>query len=273
LRGHNSLTQEPESIGLPCYNQGMQIQDDDLILPKTRNRTLQWLIVAGLITVLLWQMPFGGLLLYPFTILATWFHEMGHGLTALLLGGSFHKLLIYSDGSGLAYHSGGGRLTGALVAAGGLLGPPIAGAVFILSGRSERLSRRMLGLLSIMLVASTLIWVRSPFGLLILPMVAVSLMGIAWRGPGWLQPLVVQFLGVQACISTYHQLDYLFMPSAVIGGQRMSSDTGQMAEALLLPYWVWGGLIAGFSFVLLVISLWLASRAPKESPQLSRRLG
>lgn len=254
----------------------MELEDDDLIPPKARNRTLQWLIVSALITVMLWQMPFGGLMLYPFTILATWFHEMGHGLTAILLGGKFHHLEIFANGSGLAYHSGGNRLTSALVAAGGLLGPPIAGSLFILSGRSAGLSRKVMGLLAILLIASTVIWVRSGFGWLMLPMVAVSVGAIAWKGPDWLQPLVIQFLGVQACISTYHQLDYLFMNNATIDGQVMASDTGQMAEALLLPYWVWGSLIAGFSFVLLVISLWIASRPPKETAKpkltvLSRR--
>ncbi|PKL76350.1 MAG: peptidase M50, partial [Candidatus Melainabacteria bacterium HGW-Melainabacteria-1] len=59
----------------------MQI-DDELDL-KPKKKTVQWLIVAAMITVMLWQMPFGGLALYPFTILATWFHEMGHGLSAM----------------------------------------------------------------------------------------------------------------------------------------------------------------------------------------------
>lgn len=249
-----------------------EADDDDLIPPKARNRTLQWLVVAALITVMLWQMPFGGLMLYPFTILATWFHEMGHGLTALLLGGQFYKLEIFANGSGVAYHSGAGRLTSALVAAGGLLGPPIAGSLFILSGRSASLSRKVLGVLAILLIVSTVIWVRTGFGWLILPMIAVVLGAIAYKGPDWLQPMVIQFLGVQACISTYRQLDYLFMNNAQIGGQVMTSDTGHIAQALLLPYWVWGTLIAGFSFVLLLVSLWIGSRPPKETPAKSSRL-
>ena len=39
-------------------------------------------------TVALWQVPYGDTLLYPFTLLATWFHEMGHGLASMLLGRS-----------------------------------------------------------------------------------------------------------------------------------------------------------------------------------------
>jgi hypothetical protein len=86
------------------------------------------------------------------------------------------------------------------------------------------------------------------------------LLALAWKGTDWVHPLLIQFLGVQACISTYRQLDYLFMDSANINGQYMPSDTGQIAQALLLPYWLWGGLIAGISFALLAFSLWTTTR-------------
>ncbi|MCX7595352.1 MAG: M50 family metallopeptidase, partial [Fischerella sp.] len=64
-----------------------------------------WLIVAAIVTIGLWQLPAGNYILYPFSILATWFHEMGHGLMALLLGGNFQQLQIFPDGSGVATYS------------------------------------------------------------------------------------------------------------------------------------------------------------------------
>ena len=60
------------------------------------------LMGIALASVMLWQTTFGSLLLYPFTILATWFHEMGHGIAAMLTGSQFEGLLIFSDGSGVA---------------------------------------------------------------------------------------------------------------------------------------------------------------------------
>ena len=66
---------------------------------KRRAWTLAGLAVGS---ILLWQTYWGSLLLYPFTILATWFHEMGHGLAAILAGGRFEQLAIYADGSGVA---------------------------------------------------------------------------------------------------------------------------------------------------------------------------
>src|SRR4051812_46612188 len=71
--------------------------------------------------------PFGRLLLYPFTLMATWVHEMGHGVGALISGGRFEYLDVFADASGLAHvlHAPGAD---GFVCAAGLLAPPIVGA-------------------------------------------------------------------------------------------------------------------------------------------------
>ncbi|MEH1930131.1 M50 family metallopeptidase [Nostoc sp.] len=222
---------------------------------------LTWLIAAAIATALLWQLPGGDYILYPFTILATWFHEMGHGLMALLLGGQFEKLEIFSNGSGVATYgiqSSLGPIVPAIIAAAGPMGPPIAGAALILASRSFRAATLCLKILGSFLLFSTLIWVRSWFGLLAIPLLGLIILGIALKAPRWAQGFVIQFLGVQACVSTYHQLDYLFSQSA---GSFGLSDTAQMQRYLLLPYWFWGGLMAIASLVILVQSLRIAYRS------------
>ncbi|MEH2371678.1 M50 family metallopeptidase [Nostoc sp.] len=222
---------------------------------------LTWLIAAAIATALLWQLPGGDYILYPFTILATWFHEMGHGLMALLLGGQFQKLEIFSNGSGVATYgiqSSLGPIVPAIIAAAGPMGPPIAGAALILASRSFRAATLSLKILGSFLLFSTLIWVRSWFGLLAIPLLGLIILGIALKAPRWAQGFVIQFLGVQACVSTYHQLDYLFSQSA---GSLGLSDTAQMQRYLLLPYWFWGGLMAIASLVILVQSLGVAYRS------------
>jgi hypothetical protein len=105
---------------------------------------LTWLIAAAIATIVLWQLPGGAYILYPFTILATWFHEMSHGLMALLLGGQFRKLEIFGDGSGVATYAMSLSLAPigpALVAAAGPMGPPIAGSALILASRSFKTQR------------------------------------------------------------------------------------------------------------------------------------
>lgn len=221
---------------------------------------LKWLVAAAIATAVLWQIPGGNYILYPFTILATWFHEMAHGLTAALLGGNFEQLQISSDGSGFAlfsFPSSWDPIRRALVAAAGPMGPPIAGAALIIASRGFKTASLSLKILGISLLISTLIWVRSPFGFVLIPLLGVTILALGLKASRWLQGFAVQFLGVQACVSTYHQLDYLFSYSA---GPLGISDTAQIQQQLLLPYWVWGAGMAVASLIILIQSLRVAYR-------------
>ncbi|MGD1912725.1 MAG: M50 family metallopeptidase [Rivularia sp. (in: cyanobacteria)] len=217
-----------------------------------------WLIGAAVATILLWQIQYGDYILYPFSILATWFHEISHGLAAILLGGNFEQLQISADGSGFAIYSGKlflGPIGRALVAAAGPMGPPIAGAILILASRSFKTASISLKILGGFLLFSVLIWVRSIFGIIAIITLGLIILLIGLKASRWFQGFSIQFLGVQACISTYHQLDYLFTPTA---GALGLSDTGQIQRQLFLPYWFWGGVMAIASLVILVQSLRIA---------------
>lgn len=222
-------------------------------------------LLAGiaLASILLWQTAFGGLLLYPFTILATWFHEMGHGIASMLAGRGFERLLIFADGSGYAESlrpADGYRLTDALVAASGPLGPAIAGALLILSSRSPTATRNALAVLGVALLVSTLIWVRSLAGWLVLPALGIAIVLLALRGSVPWRRFAIQLIGVQAAISAWQQFDYLFSPGGNVGGELQRSDTGAIADVLLLPYWFWGAIISGAILALLWWSFRLAFR-------------
>ena len=81
------------------------------------------------------QTDIGTHALMPFSLLATWYHEMAHGLMAMLLGANFDQLVIYSNGSGFAQYSTDSQMWGissALIAAAGLI-------VILLAGLSVRL--------------------------------------------------------------------------------------------------------------------------------------
>src|SRR4051812_10626061 len=134
------------------------------------------LVVAAIAVMALDHLvPFGHLVLYPLTLLATWVHEMGHGVSALLVGGHFQELLIFSDASGLAMTAEPAGLRAALVSAGGLVGPPIAGAAILVLARGRRRAGLVLGVLTVAIALSLLIWVRSFAGWLALPPLAAVL--------------------------------------------------------------------------------------------------
>ena len=228
---------------------------------QDRRQRVVLLLGIALASILLWQTTLGSLLLYPFTILATWFHEMGHGIAAMLAGRGFERLLIFADGSGVAESmrpADGYRLTDALVAASGPLGPAIAGALLIVCSRSPAATRNALAVLGVALIVSTAVWVRSPIGWLVLPALGIAIMALALRGSVAWRSFVIQLLGVQAAISAWQQFDYLFSPGGNAGGEPHRSDTGAIADVLLLPYWFWGAAISAAILALLWGSFRLA---------------
>ncbi len=214
-------------------------------------------------SVILWQTMIGSLLLYPFTILATWFHEMGHGVAAMLTGSSFERLLIFPDGSGVAQSmrpADASGLTNALIAASGPLGPAIAGSLLIIASRADKATRAALTVVGLALIVSTVIWVRTLTGWLVLPALGIAILALAWRGSAAQQRFGIQLLGVQACISVWQQFGYLFSSGGNIGGELHRSDTSAIADALLLPYWFWGAAISAVIVVLLWRSFAIAFR-------------
>jgi hypothetical protein len=215
-------------------------------------------VVAGLVVVMLPALPFGAYIIYPFAILTTWFHEMGHGLTALVLGQRFEQLLIFANGSGVAESQVAGdapRAVLAAIAAGGPLAPSLVGALLILASAHPRLWRPVLWASAAAILLSVAIWVRSPTGLWVLPLVAAILAGVAWRAAPGFARFTLQFLGVLGAMSMLRDWGYLFTENAVINGQPILSDTGQIAAVLGLPHWLWAGLIIATSALMVGAAL------------------
>ena len=204
----------------------------------SREEHIKALVLAGAILIVLPLLPLGNLVLYPFMILSTWFHEMGHGMAAVMVGYDFERLVLFPDGSGVAESYGplrGTRLKAAISAAARRprhyrfaadhrLGPSARGAGPVPAGRCHR--------------AVDIIWVDGMTGWIVLPLIAAALVAIGLKGTPWLDRFALQLLGLQAALSMFAQWDYLLMEQADIGAA-MLSDTGQLEAALLLPHWVW----------------------------------
>ncbi|MFO6446454.1 M50 family metallopeptidase [Erythrobacter sp. NE805] len=229
-----------------------------LVTPGSQGEAIGRLVVAGLVVTMLPALPFGAYLIYPFAILTTWFHEMGHGLTALALGQHFEQLLIFANGSGVAQSAvepGASRFVSAAIAAGGPLAPSAVGALLIVASAHPKAWRAVLALSAAAILASVVIWVRSPTGWWALPLVAAILALVAWRGsPAW-QRFTLQFLGVMGAFSCLKDFDYLFTEQAVIDDQAILSDTGAIEAAIGLPHWLWAGLILALSAVMVGAAL------------------
>jgi hypothetical protein len=206
--------------------------------------------------------PFGGAILYPLTLLVTWVHEMGHGLTAALVGGSFRELAIFSDASGLALTTAAHGGPQAAVSAGGLLAPPLLGAAILAFVHTPRRARLTLAVLAGVLIASAVIWVRSVTGLIVVPLLAALLGWVAWRGlasrPHWCVVLV-QILGMVLAVDTLTRMvSYVFTEKVDIGEKQRLSDVAILAENAGGHYLLWGVLLTLVACGLLAVGLWRA---------------
>lgn len=229
-----------------------------MVEPGSQGEQVGRLLLAVVVVIFLPALPFGTYLIYPFVILTTWFHEMGHGLTAIVMGQDFQRLIIYANGSGVAeslVNADASRLTQAAIAAGGPLAPSFVGAGLILASAHRKLWRPTLITMAVAIFASVIIYVRSEVGVAVLPLVGALLVLIAWRAKDGFVRFSLQFLGVLAAMSMLRDFNYLFTEEAVIGGRRILSDTGAIEAALVLPHWFWAGAILLVSATMVALSL------------------
>jgi len=224
------------------------------------------LVAAAAVYVVAAYVPFGREALYPLMLFTTWVHEMGHGLTALILGGQFHELQIFADGSGFARASIGAPVLHAIFAAGGLLAPPIVGSILIAVVHGPRRARVALSILAAAIVLSLVIWVRSVTGWIAMPIVAIALAWTAWRGFAEhpeRRVIVAQILGVVLALDTLTRMvGYVFEKEVTVDGKVSRSDIAKVADGFGGSYILWGLLIIAIAVGLLSLALWWSWRRP-----------
>lgn len=235
--------------------------------PTSRGALLTALAISLVVS---WVVPFGRYLMYPFTLLGTWVHEMGHGLAALAVGGTFASLDVFANASGLAHTTNGPGARDAIVCAAGLLAAPLLGGAVLAFARGPRRARLVLFVLGAAMLVSLVLWVRSLAGWVSLPLVGLLVGGVARFGSPRERMLLAQFLGLRLAADTLSGADYLFARTATIDGRELPSDISRVAAALGGSYIVWGLLVAAVSSALLGAGLWAAWRRRAAAPLTSR---
>ena len=235
------------------------------------------LALALLASLLLWNLPFGGVLLYPFKVLATWLHELSHGIAMILTGAGFDHIVIYRDTSGLAYaYTSVGPFGTSIIAAAGYMGTPLWGAVLLVVTPSARAAQRALIVLAVLLVVTTILVIAPApngdrFGQWVTPALG---MGIAVCGlilPDRWRVLGAHFIAAQACVNALLDIRVLLRPSQVVDGKFAGlSDAHNMAlntfgTTKTWAVWTWAITWLVWSLGVLYIALRISGSRERRS--------
>ena len=214
-------------------------------------------MLALLASLLLWNLPFGGLVLYPFKLLATWLHEMSHGVVMVLSGAGFSHLEIFRDTSGIAFAQRGvGGVGRAAIASAGYMGAAALGAGLLVVAQTGRRARGILLGFAIALALTLLLWVRNDFGMGAVAIGALACVVVGRFAGEHVSMLVVNFVAAQACVNAVLDIRVLFRPQLVINGEVVGvSDAHNMAAASFGSAWMWAGIWLGWSFICFYVAL------------------
>lgn len=198
-------------------------------------------IVAGILCLVMAQVPGFDLVLYPLRLLTTMIHEGGHALATVISGGQVLAVTLEPDGSGLTRSLGGWR---PLILSAGYLGTIGVGCALLLASRSQRRSTLLLLVLGVAMAMLTLLFARNVLAVAMGVFWGLVLVGWALRGPRGTHGVLLAFLGIQDSLNSISDLRTLFALSLSSG---TVTDAQMMSQEMfwgLLPAPVWAILWA-----------------------------
>jgi hypothetical protein len=233
------------------------------------------LLLAAVLSIALWFIPFAEILSYPFRIFVTFIHEGGHALAALLTGNSVQSLSIAMNASGETYTTEGGMLSQMLVSSAGYLGSMTFGALLLVLIRRAVAARVVLlgsallilglttifGLLKPIFAGSWGSLSGIPFTLFAGTALAVGLFLVARFASAKVATFVVSLLAVQCVLNALLDLKTVFFLSSPFA-PAVPTDAVNMAHATGIPalFWAIIWIVAALGILSIALRLYVAIR-------------
>ena len=135
-------------------------------------------------------------LILPIKLMTVFFHELSHGLAAILTGGSIIKIELNLNQGGVCYHQGGIFL---IVASAGYLGSLLWGSGIFLTSLKKGISRRITQAIALILVITTVLWIRNIQAIAITLTTATLLFYISAKLEEKLCSIFLKFISLVSC--------------------------------------------------------------------------
>lgn len=167
----------------------------------------------------------------PFLWSETFFHELSHGIMALITGGSIKSIALDYSGAGLCVYSGGIR---PLISFSGYAGSGIWGLLVYLSvGYKARYNPAYVALFLVLIILMVLVlWAQNITSVLIMLVLASMYLGLVIKQQVYGLRLFIQFVGV------FVMLDAIRSPLYLLDS-RQYGDGAQLSQLTWVPEIVW----------------------------------
>ncbi|MEP6756109.1 MAG: M50 family metallopeptidase [Chthonomonadales bacterium] len=211
------------------------------------------LILATVVSLILWQAEGARDLLYPIRLFVTVVHEGFHALVTVLTGGRVVSITINPDTSGVTLSQGGMPFW---IFMAGYLGAALYGSCAIHLCRHRGGGRGGLIFLAATMLVIAGLWIN-PFGPDWFGFVyAVVAAGLLAAGAKWMKEstaaAIVSFLSVQVCLNAIFDLRDLLL---ITTNTNRPNDAVFMANEYWGAPWFWAGLWSITSLLMLWLSL------------------
>jgi len=185
---------------------------------------LYFLLLAAII---IRQLP---LVSIPLNWLETYFHEISHGIAALLTGGQIIRIELFPNGSGVCTTRGGLSF---FISFFGYAGATVWGwLIFKLADSHQRVAQVFSGLMIALLLASVVFWARDLLTMIILSSLAVMFVFIIKMRRLYYLQLALKFFGLSILLNS------LFSPTYLFDGRNLG-DGAALSSMTMLPELVW----------------------------------
>jgi len=201
---------------------------------------LYFLLVAAII---IRQIPIVSI---PLNWLETYFHEISHGIAALLTGGEIMRIELFPNGSGVCTTRGGLSF---LITFCGYAGATLWGwLIFKLANSHQRVAQIFSGGMITVLLASIVFWARDILTIIIISSLAVLFVFTVKMTRLYYLQITLKFFGLSILLNSLFSPTYLFDGRNLGDGAALSSMTG-VPEVIWVLIWCVIAIAALYSLI------------------------
>lgn len=218
-------------------------------------RKIQWkelisLLFIMLAVVYLWNTW----VVYPLKILVVFFHELSHGLMAVITGGSIKEIRIVAAQGGVCVTAGGNRF---LTLSAGYLGSLVLGGVILVLATRTRYDQTIATVIGGLMILVSLLFVRPiiSFGIFFGLLSGLAMIAAGKYLSEDSNDFILKVIGLTSCL--YAVLD---IKSDVLDRPYLRSDARMLAELTHLPTIFWGLLWITIAVIAAVLFLLVACK-------------